>query len=107
MKNKIVLIVFALIAFSAGAFAQTVVVTDDNTYVTGHASSVLDVKSTSKGFLAPRMTLAQRVAISSPAEGLLVYQTDFVKGFYYFTNSAWTSLSSGSGAGWSTTGNAG
>lgn len=40
------------------------------------ASAMLDVSSTDKGFLAPRMTTAQRYAISSPADGLLVYDTD-------------------------------
>lgn len=40
------------------------------------ASAKLQVESTSKGFLPPRMTTAQRVAISSPAEGLQVYDTD-------------------------------
>ncbi len=39
-------------------------------------SSLLDVKSTSRGFLPPRMTTVQQYAISSPAEGLMVYNTD-------------------------------
>jgi hypothetical protein len=99
-------ILFAFIFFTTKSFAQTVVVTDNGAYVTGQASSVLDVYSVSKGFLAPRMTTAQRIAVSSPAEGLLVYQTDGSKGFYYYTNSAWTSLAA-SGASWSLTGNAG
>jgi len=107
MKMRSVILFFAFSITVAKGFSQTVVVTDDNTYVTGQASSVLDVKSTSKGFLAPRMTLAQRVAISSPVEGLLVYQTDGVKGFYYYTNSAWVILASGTGTQWATTGNAG
>ena len=85
--------------------AQTVVVTDDNTYVAGQASSVLDVKSTAKGFLAPRMTAAQRAAIASPTEGLLVYQTDGAKGFYYYSIAAWTVLASGTGSQWTSTGN--
>ena len=46
------------------------------------ASAKLDISSTSKGFLAPRMTATQRGAIASPANGLLVYQTDGVVGFY-------------------------
>jgi hypothetical protein len=106
MKMPTAVFLFAFIFFCTKIFAQTVVVTDDNTYVTGQASSVLDVKSISKGFLAPRVTTAQRTAIASPAEGLLVYQTDGVKGFYYYTNSAWTSLAA-SGASWLLTGNSG
>ena len=86
--------------------AQTVIVTDDPTYTTGQASAVLDVKSISKGFLIPRLTQAQRTAITSPAQGLLVFQTDGTSGFYYYTGSAWAMLASG-GATWSLTGNAG
>jgi hypothetical protein len=106
MKMRTAVILFAFAFLATRSFAQTVVVTDNSAYVTGQASSVLDVYSVSKGFLAPRMTTAQRIAISSPAEGLLVYQTDGVKGFYYYTNSAWTSLAVG-GASWSLTGNSG
>jgi len=46
-------------------------------------SAILDVKSVSKGLLIPRMTAAQIAGISSPATGLLVYQTDGTNGFYY------------------------
>ena len=42
-----------------------------------NASSILDVSSTTKGFLFPRMTYAQRTLLT-PAAGLLVYQTDAV-----------------------------
>ena len=40
-----------------------------------HASSLVDIQSTNKGLLLPRMTTAQRTAIASPAAGLLVYDT--------------------------------
>lgn len=40
------------------------------------ASALLTVTSTTKGFLPPRMTAAQRDAIASPAAGLVVYNTD-------------------------------
>ncbi len=53
------------------------------------ATSLLDVTSTTKGFLVPRMTTTQKDAISSPATGLLIYQTDGTAGFYYYTGSAW------------------
>jgi uncharacterized protein (TIGR02145 family) len=43
---------------------------------TPDASSILDVESTDKGFLPPRLTSAQRDAIASPAEGLVIYNTD-------------------------------
>ena len=39
-------------------------------------SAMLDVRSTTKGFLPPRMTMAQRDAIQNPAEGLVVFCTD-------------------------------
>ncbi|MFT3703170.1 MAG: hypothetical protein QM802_12405 [Agriterribacter sp.] len=105
MKMKTAFLVCTIICIAATLPAQTVVVTDDNTYTTGQASSVLDVKSTSKGFLVPRMTSAQRTAIATPTDGLLVYQTDGVKGFYYYNASAWTTLASGIGSQWTTSGN--
>lgn len=43
---------------------------------TPHSSSLLELSSTTRGMLAPRMTSAQRLAIPSPAAGLLVYDTD-------------------------------
>lgn len=63
-----------------------------------NASSILEMKSTAKGVLIPRMTLTQRNAIASPATGLLIYQTNSTAGFYYYSGTAWTSLSSVAGA---------
>jgi len=56
---------------------------------TPNASAVLDLTSTTQGLLPPRMTAAQRSVISSPATGLMVYQTDGTAGNYYFNGSAW------------------
>jgi hypothetical protein len=64
---------------------------------TPHSSAALDIAGTDKGLLIPRMTLAQRNVIASPANGLMVYQTDNTPGFYYFTGSGWTSLGSANG----------
>lgn len=47
----------------------------------------------------PRMTESQRIGITSPAAGLLVYQTDNSAGFYYYTGAAWTNLTSGGSGG--------
>jgi uncharacterized protein (TIGR02145 family) len=55
-------------------------------------SALLDVSSTSKGFLPPRMTAAQRTGIDSPTNGLLVYQTDYPAGLYYFNSGSWSSV---------------
>src|SRR5690348_11733509 len=71
------------------------------------ASALLDLTSTSKGVLLPRMTAAQRTAIIAPATGLQVYQTDGTKGFYYFDGATWTLMNGGGTSGWSMTGNAG
>ena len=52
----------------------------------------LDIVSTSKGILIPRLTLAQRNAIASPTTSLLIYQTDNTPGFYYYSGAAWEKL---------------
>lgn len=57
-----------------------------------NASAVLDLTSTTKGLLTPRLTLAQRNAIASPATGLVIYQTDNTPGFYYYNGGAWVSV---------------
>jgi hypothetical protein len=103
------LFLFVFLSFCSQVFSQTVVVTDDPTYLVGNASSVLDVKSILKGFLAPRMTQAERTAIATPADGLLVYQTDATKGFYYYngTTAAWVLLTASAGTNWSLAGNGG
>jgi hypothetical protein len=46
-------------------------------------SSMLDISGTGKGLLIPRMTFAQRNSIDSPANALLIYQTDSSPGFYF------------------------
>jgi len=59
---------------------------------TPSASALLELSSTTKGLLTPRMTLANRNAIAAPATGLLIFQTDNTPGFYYYTGSAWKSV---------------
>lgn len=59
---------------------------------TPNASAALDITSTNKGVLLPRMTSAQRNAIPSPAEGLLVYNLD-CKELNYYNGTTWQSMS--------------
>jgi trimeric autotransporter adhesin len=56
---------------------------------TPDASAKLEIQSTTSGLLVPRMTKTQRDLISSPASGLMIYQTDNALGFYYYNGSAW------------------
>jgi len=64
--------------------------------LSANASSVLEVASTTKGFLPPRMTATQLAAISTPAVGLVAYQTDGTEGLYQYKSTGWT-LVAGSG----------
>jgi len=55
------------------------------------SSAALEITSptNNKGVLLPRLTQAQRIGISSPASGLLVYQTNGTSGLYYYDGSDW------------------
>lgn len=58
-------------------------------------SATLEIQSTNKGVLIPRLTTAQRTAIASPAGGLLVYDSD-LQSFFYFNGTTWTQFIAGS-----------
>ena len=65
---------------------------------TPNSSAILQTDSTTKGFLPPRMTGAQANAISTPAEGLMVYITNnitapfLVKGWWGYNGASWTQI---------------
>jgi len=96
LLNKLTVLIAVFVSCIAITEAQT------NTFPTSGAvgigtlapntSSLLDVVSTSKGVLVPRMTKAQRDAIASPATGLLIYQTNSTPGFYYY-DGGWKAIS--------------
>lgn len=83
-----------MMTISATTLGQNVGI--GNTTFTPDASSILELKSTDAGFLMPRMTQAQRDAISSPANGLMIYQTNNTPGYYYYDGSAWQPFGGGS-----------
>ena len=55
----------------------------DNASANPDPASILDLQSSTKGFLTPRMIETEKDAIPNPPTGLIVYQTDGASGFYY------------------------
>ncbi|MCG2419016.1 hypothetical protein K8089_08265 [Aequorivita sp. F47161] len=108
MKTIYISLFFITLSFSN--FAQVGIGTTNP-----DPSSVLDITSSEKGMLLPRVNLTRTTSsspINSPASSLLVYNTattnDVSPGFYYWTGSLWSPIkNSGSGSteGWSLTGN--
>lgn len=86
MKNLTCFIV--LLSIGLYTNAQSLAVNTDGS--TANSSAMLDIKSSTKGLLIPRVTKAQKYAIAAPANGLLIYQSgpDSI-GFYYYQNSQW------------------
>jgi hypothetical protein len=86
--------VTALISFTIIVSAQSVAV--NTTGTPADASAMLDISSVSKGLLPPRMTTAQRTGIASPANGLMVFDTD-TKSYWYFST-AWKEITGAGGS---------
>ena len=92
MKLKINVLLILLLTGTVYSFAQNNMGIGTNT---PDPSALVDMQATDKGMLVPRMTTAQRTAIVSPANALLVYDTD-AQCFYYFkTATGWTDLCTG------------
>ena len=87
MKKLTILLIFFFTVSQLNA--QNVAINNDGT--SAAPSAMLEVKSTTKGFLMPRVTSAQRAAIVSPALGLLVFDTD-TKTIWTYEGSAWKNL---------------
>ena len=77
----------AVVLLTVSTYAQVGIGT-----TTPDASSALYISSTTKGLLIPRMTAAQRDAITSAATGLMIYQTDGTVGFYHYNGSSWAEV---------------
>ncbi len=88
MKNITFFVILYFIYYTLNA--QGVAINADNSVA--DASAALDVKSTTGGMLIPRLTAAQRALITTPSQGLMVFQTDGTSGFYYFNGTIWTTI---------------
>ena len=95
--KKLLNLLFLTIGLNA--FTQ-VAINNDNS--NPDPSAMLDVKSTDKGMLVPRMTSIQRMAISNPANGLLVFDSN--TGSFWFYNSGWLELGGSGTSQWTQSG---
>ncbi|MBK8785278.1 MAG: hypothetical protein IPN43_01995 [Chitinophagaceae bacterium] len=105
---KSLFFVFFSVLFFSNANAQSLAINTDGS--TANASSILDVKSTAKGMLIPRMNKTERNAIGLPATGLIVFvNAPDTVGFSYYNGSSWIWIASGNYAtdttAWKLTGN--
>jgi hypothetical protein len=119
--NKSKMVFFAVLLVCAGTRVWSQNIGINSTGATPAVSAMLDVSSSDKGLLIPRVSLTaanQATPVSSPAASLLVYNqatsgsgsNKVVPGYYYWSGSSWVQLISGStigNASWALTGNAG
>ena len=88
--KKITFFISILLLFSISLFAQVGINADGSE---PDSSAMLDVKSTERGLLPPRMTHPQMVSIENPANGLIIYCTDCgnsgIGALAMFINGAW------------------
>jgi len=100
--RRIYSILVSMLSVGGTAMAQTDGVLINYTGATRDNSAVLEASSTQQGVLVPRMTMVQRNAIASPANSLLIYQTDNTPGYYFNSGTpgspVWQRLFAGSGA---------
>ena len=79
-----------LLTIKFGLLYSQVAISKDNSQADN--SAMLEVKSTTKGFLIPRLTTAERNAIASPAVGLMIYNTD-AKTWNVYNGTSWGLMS--------------
>lgn len=93
-NQQVLILVFlsALFFFCKSGFSQGVSVSETNS--PPDPSAMLDVESTTKGFLPPRLTSAQRIAMQYPASGLVVFDTDF-NALFVNTGEGWMQVDAG------------
>lgn len=86
--KKYALIYISLFIFSLASYAQVGIGT-----TSPDASAILDLSSSSKGILIPKMSETEKTSITAPAEGLMVYQTNADRGFWFYNGTNWVKFS--------------
>ncbi len=92
LLEKYLLLIILLALNSTMIFSQVSINNNDSL---PHHSAMLDISSTDRGLLIPRMTETQRNQIINAATGLMVYQLDNETGFYYWSGGTWLRLTGG------------
>jgi len=87
--KKILLVIIGLL-LSAALYSQSIGI--GNSDFIPSSSAALEIRSNNKGLLIPRMSFSDKNAISNPSNGLLLYQTDEMFGFYYYNGTKWELL---------------
>jgi hypothetical protein len=93
MNPKLTLLIILFLALSRQGFTQEILFNESGG--NPHPSAFLEIESTSKGILIPRITESARLSIAAPAEGLLVFQNNGLKAFYFFNGTNWDTLGGG------------
>nr|MCU0474463.1 hypothetical protein [Bacteroidales bacterium] len=91
LKIGLCIMITMLVFGSQEIFSQGVGISEVS--ITPEVTSILELRSSLRGFLAPRMTTLERDAIVTPAQGLLIYNTD-TRSFWYYDN-GWKAFASG------------
>ena len=89
MKKAFIIGIICILTGRMVSYSQVAVNSDG---LSADSSAMLDIRSTDKGFLVPRLTKAERLAVNSPTPGLIVFQTDTIIGFYFYTSDGWQLL---------------
>jgi len=87
-RTNLILIAF-LLGNNLSTVSAQVKISESNT--AADSSAMLEVESSTKGFLPPRMTAVERDSISDPAAGLIIYCTDCLE-LQLYNDTAWTNL---------------
>jgi hypothetical protein len=89
MKNHLYILLVFLCPLFVNTLKSQVLIS--NTTGVPHGTAMLEVKSTAKGFLPPRMTEAQRDAINNPTAGLIIFCSDCLE-MQMYNGTAWTNM---------------